>query len=112
MGMFDASELMLEIGIPAIRTLCISLPIGSIAIILSSSLQTLGKSHYSLIVNLCRQFVILLPTAWLLSLSGKLELVWFCGIIAEGLSMLISILLSTSVYRMLDRRQKELECKN
>lgn len=107
-AMFDASDTMLSIGIPALRLLSISLPIGAISIILSSSLQTLGKSHYSLFVNLCRQFFILLPAAWLLSLSGKLGMVWFCCAIAESLSLVISIFLSRSVYRMLDERKAAL----
>lgn len=104
LAMFDASESMLNIGIPALRVLSISLPFGAISVILSSSLQTLGKSHYSLFVNLCRQLIILLPAAWMLSFSGNLRLVWLSGIIAEALTMVISIILSKSVYRMLDKR--------
>lgn len=104
LSMFDASSSMIEIGIPAIRLLSISLPIGAVSIILSSALQTLGKSHYSLLVNLCRQFIILLPAAVLLSLGGVLEYVWTSSIIAESLSLIIALILSRGVLRMLDKK--------
>lgn len=105
--MFDASSSMIDIGIPAIRLLSLSLPIGAVSIILSSALQTLGKSHYSLLVNLCRQFVILLPAAVLLSLSGVLGYVWTSSIIAEALSLIIALFLSRGMLRMLDKASSQ-----
>lgn len=104
LGFFDASENMLAIGVPAIRILSISLPIGAVSVILSSALQTLGKSHYSLFVNLCRQLIVLLPAAWLLSLSGKLIMIWPSVIIAETVSLAFSIFLSIVVNRSLEKR--------
>ena len=103
LALFDASENMLSIGIPAIRILSLSLPLGAISIILSSSFQSLGKSSYSLFINLCRQMLVLLPVAWLLSLTGRLELIWISAIVAEGSSLLVSVLLNKTVNRILDQ---------
>lgn len=104
LALFDASDNMLAIGTAALRTFSISLPFGAVSIILSSSFQSLGKSHYSLFINLCRQLIFMLPAAWLLSLGGNLALVWFAPIIAEGITMFVSLVLSRSVNRMLSAR--------
>ena len=108
LAMFDASENMLSMGISAIRLFSISLPFGAISIILSSSFQSLGKSKFTLFVNLCRQLLILLPSAWLLSLSRNLSLVWFAPLIAECATMLITLLLNKKMSALL--REKFSSC--
>lgn len=102
LSLFDASDHMLGIGITAIRICCASLPFGAISIILSSSFQSLGKAHYALFVNCCRQALILLPAAWALSRTGVLHSIWFSLIIAESLTMLIALYMNKKVHRMLD----------
>lgn len=104
MAMFDASANMLSIGLPAIRLFSLSLPIGAISIILSSSFQSLGKSKYTLLINLCRQLIILLPAAWLLSLSRNLSLVWLSPLIAESATLLITLLLNRIMTRILKEK--------
>ncbi len=101
LSLFDASDAMLDIAIPAIRILSISLPFGAATVILSSSFQSLGKSHYSLFINVCRQLLILIPAAWLLSLSGILNLIWPAAIIAEALSLLIALAATLKINALL-----------
>ena len=53
---------------------------------------------YSMVVSVCRQLVVLLPAAWLLARTGRLELVWWAFLIAEIASVtLISIFLRRTV---------------
>ena len=97
--LFSASDTMFAIGIPALRLTCLSLPFGATAVILSSSFQALGRSRYTLAVSLGRQLIFVVPIAWLLSLSGRLELVWLSIAIAEVLSMILAICLRRRLVR-------------
>lgn len=69
LGMFNPSQAFLEIGRVALRTISWSFPIAAICIALGASFQALGNGIYSTIVSLCRQLVVLLPVAYLLSLT-------------------------------------------
>lgn len=97
--LFSASETMFAIGIPALRLTCLSLPFGATAVILSSSFQALGRSRYTLAVSLGRQLIFVVPIAWMLSLSGRLELVWLAVALAEALSMILAIGLRRKLVR-------------
>lgn len=83
LGFFNASGEMLKIGIPALRIISISFMLAGFSIVSISTCQALGKSIYSLIVSVVRQLVVLLPAAFLLSLSGEVNLVWWAFPIAE-----------------------------
>lgn len=87
--LFSASEKMLALGIPALRIISIHFVFAGFSIIASSVCQALGKSIYSLIISLVRQLVVLLPAAWLLSLSGKVFSVWWAFPIAEIIAVLM-----------------------
>ena len=89
--LFNASENMLEIGIPALRIICISFVFAGFCIVSSGVFQGLGKSMYSLYVSVARQLVVLIPVAYLLSLTGNLNLVWLAFPIAEIVSILITL---------------------
>lgn len=83
LGFFNASPDMLKVGVPALRTISISFMLAGFSIVSISTCQALGKSIYSLIVSVARQLVVLIPCAFLLSLSGKVNLVWWAFPIAE-----------------------------
>ena len=105
--LFDASDNMLEIGIPAIRIICISFVFAGFAIVASGVFQGLGKSIYSLYVSVARQLVVLIPVAYLLSLTGNLNWVWLSFPIAEIASILITLWGLRRVMRHLDECLKE-----
>ena len=65
------------------RTICFHFLLAGMSIILSSTFQALGNGMFSLIVSVCRQLVVLLPAAWLLSHTGNVNAVWFAFPIAE-----------------------------
>ncbi len=99
LGLFDASEYMLEIGVPALRIICLSFLLAGFGIVASSFFQSLGHGVLSLIISLVRQLIVLLPAAWLLSLSGRLDLVWWAFPIAEVFSATLSVLFLIYAYR-------------
>lgn len=83
LGFFNASEKMLAIGTMALRIISISFMLAGFSIVSISTCQALGKSIYSLIVSVIRQLIFLIPSAFLLSLSGNVNLVWWSFPIAE-----------------------------
>lgn len=90
--MFDASETMIAIGIPALRIISVSFPVAGFCIAAGSSFQALGRANYSMINSVARQLVVLLPVAFLLAQSGDVNLVWWCYPIAEIMSMIMTII--------------------
>lgn len=98
-SLFNASENMLSIGVPAFRIIGLGFPFAGFAIACGSVFQALGKGSYSMIVSICRQMLVLLPMAYLLSLSGVLEYVWWSYNIAEAVSVLLSAFFLRKIYR-------------
>lgn len=99
MGIFNADENMLSIGIPALRTICLSFPVAGLCITMGSIFQAFSKSIYSLIISVGRQLVVLIPAAWLLSKTGNINLVWLSFPIAEVASLALSACYFIKVYR-------------
>ena len=90
LALFEASEEMTAIGVPALRIISISFLLAGFCIIAGSVCQAIGNPFYSMIVSVCRQLVVLLPAAWLLAQTGQLELVWWAFPIAEIMSTTLS----------------------
>ena len=97
--LFDAGEEMLGIGVPALRIISISFLFAGVCIALSSVFQALGKGVYSMCISFARQLVVLVPAAYLLSLSGDVNAVWWSFPIAEVASIAVSLLMFRRVYR-------------
>ena len=91
--MFDASPQMIEMGDTALRIIAIHFPVAALCIVVGSLFQAFSKSTYSLIVSLGRQLIVLIPAAWLLSLTGVLSNVWWAFPIAEVISFILSMTL-------------------
>lgn len=108
LSFFNASKEMLEIGVPALRIIGTHLLLAGFCIIAGSVCQAIGKPVYSLIVSVCRQLVVLLPAAWLLSLTGRLELVWFAFPIAECVSLVLSSIYLSKTMRRAKQRMNEM----
>lgn len=97
---FDASEEMLRIGVPALRIISIHFPIAGIGIGCSSVFQALGFSVYSMIMSLVRQLIVLIPCAYLIgALTGNVTLVWWAFVVAEGASLVLTMIFFTRIYR-------------
>lgn len=103
LSLFDASENMLAIGTPALRIIALSFVLAGFCIISMSVCQAIGNPIYSLVVSVCRQLVVLLPVAWLLSQTGNLTLVWLAFPIAELMSLTLSAIFLRKTLRMAER---------
>lgn len=89
--LFDASETMLGIGVPALRIISTCFLVVAFCIVTGSLFQALGYAWYSMINSICRQLVVLLPAAYLLALTGKLQNVWWSFPIAEVMSASVTV---------------------
>ena len=90
--LFDASESMLEMGVPALRIISIHFIPAAYCIVSSSVFQALGNGIYSATTAVCRQLVVLLPVAYLLSFLGNVNYVWLAFPIAELTSVALNII--------------------
>ncbi len=109
LGLFNLTDEFLTIGRVALRVISWSFPIAAVAIALSASFQALGNGFYSTIVSLSRQLLVLLPVAYLLSLAGNVDLVWWAFVIAEFVSLAATIVLFIRIYRKKIKPLKEAE---
>ena len=99
LGIFKPSAEFQKIGMLALRIISIHFPIAAVGIGLGASFQALGNGIYSTITSLCRQLLALLPAAYLLSLTGNVEAVWWSFPIAEVVSVIATLLLYSRIYR-------------
>ena len=98
LGFFKPSEQMLAIGCTALRVIGTHFLIAGVCIVSSSVFQALGQGVQSLIISLVRQLFVLLPAAWLLARTGRLELVWWAFPIAEVASLILCMIFLRRVY--------------
>lgn len=101
--LFDASDHMLEIGVPALRIISTHFLLAAVSIVLSASFQALGKGSYSLMMSACRQLLVLLPSAYLLGRFFSLNALWLSFPIAEVASLLLAVILFRGLYQKLIR---------
>ena len=98
LGFFNASEQMLAIGIPALRTISLSFVFAGFCVIASSTFQALGNGVLSMLLSFARQLLVLLPAAYFLSKLGNVNLVWWSFPIAEIMSVVVSVIFLKYLY--------------
>jgi Na+-driven multidrug efflux pump len=86
-------------GVPALRTICLSFLFAGYCIITGYMFQALGNGTYSMIVAIARQLIVLLPAAYLLSLSGNVDLIWWAFPLAEFMSVAMTSFFLIRIYR-------------
>lgn len=109
LGIFNASDYMLELGIPALRIISLSFLPAAFGIVTSSVCQALGHGVLSLLVSVLRQLVVILPSAWILGHFWGLEAVWFAFPFAEIFSFALSIFFMYYIHRKVIRPLGKLE---
>ena len=98
--LFDASDEMLRIGVPALRIISLGFPLAGFGIGAGSVFQALGYSVYSMVVSLIRQLVVLIPCAYVIGrVTGDVTGVWWAFFIAELVSLMVSALYLRRVNR-------------
>lgn len=100
---FDASDTLLSVGIPALRIISLSFCMAGASIALGSSFQALGKSFYSMITSIVRQLVFLIPIAYVLARYGvsvgNSDLVWWSYPVAEVFSLVLTLAFFHRLYK-------------
>ncbi len=99
LSFFKADAQTLKIGVTAFRIIALHFAFAGFCIIAGSVCQAIGNPFYSLIVSVCRQLVVLIPTAFLLSLTKNVNLVWFAFPIAEVMSLILSSIFLTKTMK-------------
>ena len=99
LGMFSASDEMMRIGVPALRTIALHFPLAALSITFISVFQALGRGLFSMLTSFVRQIIVLLPAAWLLSLTGNIHNIWWAFVIAELGSLVTCLIGFRSVYK-------------
>lgn len=99
--LFKASEDMLAIGVPALKIISLSFVFAGVCITLGSIFQALGKSYLSMITSFARQMVVLLPAAYFLAQTGNVDNVWFAFPIAEVMSLTVTLVFFSYLYKNL-----------
>lgn len=107
LSIFNATPEMVKIGIPALRTISICFVFAGFCIVIGSVFQALGRGTFSMIVSVARQLVVLIPAAYLLSLTGELNNVWWAFPIAEIASVIASAACFIYLYKKVIRKIPE-----
>ena len=105
--LFDASETMLGIGVPALKIISACFIPAAFGIVTGALFQALGFAWYSMVVSICRQLVVLLPAAYLLALTAELQNVWWSFPIAEGMSAAVTVYFLVRIWKQVVARIRE-----
>ena len=106
LGLFEASDHMLSIGVPALRAISLSFVFAGFCIICSATFQALGNGVYSMLMSFARQIVVILPVAFIFAKLIGLDAVWFAYPIAELVSVVMCVFM---LKRIINKKVKHLE---
>ncbi len=104
--LFDASEKMLQIGVPALKIISVSFIFAGYNIIMGSVFQAFGNGVYSLVISIVRQLVIILPVAYILAVNFGLNETWWSYPVSEIASLVMSTVFFIMLYK---QKIKEIE---
>ena len=100
LSIFDASDEMMRIGLPALRIISLSFPVAGFCIGCGTVFQALGYSIYSMINSLVRQLVVLIPCACAIGrVTGDVTMVWYAFVIAEVFSLILTIVFFRRIHK-------------
>ena len=92
LGFFNPTAELLEVGIPALRIICLCFPLAALGLVSSNMYQAIGRGNYSLVMSVMRQLVVLVPVAWVLAkVTHDVGMVWWAFPIAEAVSLAVSV---------------------
>lgn len=100
LGFFNPTEELLQVGIPALRIICLCFPLAALGLVSSNMYQAIGRGNYSLVMSLMRQLVVLVPVAWALAkVTNDVSMVWWAFPIAEAVSLAVSMMFFAHLYK-------------
>ena len=95
----ETAQTLMEVGVPALRTISFHFPVAAYCIICGAMFQALGHGVLSLVNSIIRQLVVLLPAAFILSIVGGLNAIWYSFLLAEVSSLVVSTIFIRRVYK-------------
>ncbi len=107
LSIFNATEDMIKLGVPALKTISLCFVFAGFCIAIGSVFQALGRGVFSMIVSVSRQLIVLIPAAYLLSLTGNVDNVWWAFPIAEIASVIASAICFVYLYKKVIKRIPE-----
>lgn len=96
---FSASEAALSIGVPGLRIIAVTFILGSVTTVLGYTCSGLGNGMVNMVGTCLRQFIPLVPLAFLFGKLGGVSVVWYAMWVSELLAVLFSILATRSEFR-------------
>lgn len=97
--LFDASDEMIAIGVPALRTISSSFVVAAVCIVISGTFQALAAGVNSMIMSFCRQLVVLLPVSYFLGNTFGLSAIWWAFPIAEMAALAVTVVMFMKLYK-------------
>ena len=99
LGIFSASEKMLEIGTPMLRICALSYIFAGISIVGTAVFQAFGNGTLALYDSILRQIILLLPVAYIAIKFFTVNEIWWGYVMAEFASTLFVIYLMNTFVR-------------
>lgn len=99
LGLFDASDEMIRIGVRALRIISLTFIPAAVSIIAGNTMVGMGNGMVSMINSITRQLVVLLPSAYLLASSFGLDYAWYSLPLAEVVALTYSLIMFRREYR-------------
>lgn len=93
LGLFNATDNLLGVGIVGNRILSIAFIFICINLIISSTFQAIGKGKNSLIISLLRRIIINIPIYILFGKYMRLEMVWCVFVLSEIIAFGVAIIM-------------------
>jgi putative MATE family efflux protein len=91
LGFFSAGSEMIEIGVPALRTISLSFVFTGITVVTGYYFSGLGNGVVNMVSTLLRQLVILIPVVYILATSLGINATWYAFIIAEAIACIFAL---------------------
>ena len=88
---FSASEAMKEMGIPALRIICVSFLPASVTMMIGYAISGMGNGMVNMLATAIRQCVVLVPLAWLLGRLGGVSAMWFAFWVSEACALAFAL---------------------
>ena len=98
-NMFGGGEELMKVGVPAFRIISLCFIPAAAGIVFTTLFQAVGKGIRSLLISFTRQLIVIVPAAYLLSVTLGVDYVWYAFPIAEAVALTIAVLFFLNLVR-------------
>lgn len=97
--LFSASDSMVELGVPALRIICVTFILSSVTTVLGYTATGLGNGVINMFGTALRQVILYVPFTWLFLRIGGIKMGWYAIWISEAAAILYSAWGVRKLYR-------------